>query len=162
MLTFFFEPYSQAKAVSIISAFWLYFSGKLCFSSVKIEIKKRFSWESDDLKSKFKKIFKFCGTFLLHKKTITVACDKFIYLCKARLKLCVLLINIFGVDIPYYRKLSVHIDEENLRYTKLTSIFQKLGLHTWKWREIFENNLPLTLFYANLLRYKLMYLNEKT
>ena len=54
-----------------------------------------------------------------------------IYLWKARLKLCVLLINIFGVDIPYYRKLSVHIDEENLRYTKLTPIFQKLGFNTY-------------------------------
>ena len=85
-----------------------------------------------------------------------------IYLWKARLKLWVLLINIFGVDIPYYRKLSIHVDEENLRYTKLTPIFQKLGLHTWKWREIFENNVRLTLFYANLLQYKLMYLNEKT
>ena len=69
--------------------------------------------------------------FCYIKKTITVACDKFIYLCKARLKLCVLLINIFGVDIPYYRKLSVHIDEENLRYTKLTPIFQKLGFNTY-------------------------------
>ena len=68
-----------------------------------------------------------------------MACDKFIYLCKARLKLCVLLINIFGVDIPYYRKLSVHIDEENLRYTRLTPIFQKLGLHTSPYMKVTRN-----------------------
>ena len=35
------------------------------------------------------------------------------------------------LDLPYYRKLIMHVDntKKNLRYTKLTQIFQKLGLH---------------------------------
>ena len=47
--------------------------------------------------------------------------------------------------------------KENLRYTKLMWIFQKLGLlYTSNSHKIFENNVCLTLFYANLLRYKLL------
>ena len=47
--------------------------------------------------------------------------------------------------------------KENLHYTKLTWIFQKLGLlYTSNSHKIFENNVCLTLFYANLLQYKLL------
>ena len=43
-------------------------------------------------------------------------------------------------------------------------IVQKLRLHTSNLREILDNNVRLTLFYANLLQYKLLntYLKKKT
>ena len=47
--------------------------------------------------------------------------------------------------------------KENLHYTKLSWIFQKLGLlYTSNSHKLFENNVCLTLFYANLLQYKLL------
>ena len=72
-----------------------------------------------------------------------------IYLCKINMELQVYLImEIF--DACWQRK-------ENLHFTKLTWIFQKLGLlHTSNSHQIFENNVCLTLFYANLLQYKLL------
>lgn len=43
--------------------------------------------------------------------------------------------------------------EENLRYQKLTRIFQKFGLHTSNYEKVSSAWL---LFYANLLKYKLL------
>ena len=71
-----------------------------------------------------------------------------IYLCKINMELQVYII--MGISDACWQC------KENLHYTKLTWIFQKLGLHTSNSHKIFENNVCLTLFYANLLQYKLL------
>ena len=72
-----------------------------------------------------------------------------IYLCKINMELqAYLIMGIFNAC--WQRK-------ESLHFTKLMWIFQKLGLlYTSNSHQIFENNVCLTLFYANLLQYKLL------
>ena len=72
-----------------------------------------------------------------------------IYLCKINMELqAYLIMGIF--DACWQHK-------ESLHFTKLMWIFQKLGLlYTSNSHQIFENNVCLTSFYANLLQYKLL------
>ena len=75
-----------------------------------------------------------------------------IYLCEIKMELQAYLI--MGISDACWQC------KENLHYTKLMWIFQKLGLlYTSNSHKIFENKVCLTLFYANLLQYKL--LNKK-
>ena len=72
-----------------------------------------------------------------------------IYLCEINMELQTYLI--MGISDACWQC------KENLHYTKLSWIFQKLGLlYTSNSHKLFENNVCLTLFYANLLQYKLL------